>query len=749
MPRIPQGSFNARPSSRVGTPTVTTATGGGVEAAAEAAKNLTKAMATLQDQTERTEAYNKANSIHREYEQKKVQYETALKSVRPDGSFSYIDPLDDNPEMDKRRKVEGNINEAYQGLKRFYEKGQSEIGELTRSDIGNELLQQYVGDDLIKTRLRTNKEMIRQRGNEATKHFMKNQGLILNNILNDVSEGATSEVINLQIKKAKNFAMREIAQLQSMKSPEDIEKMKSLVDRQFAAAAGEIIKSKATQQSMDAADAMLGVISDPVTRDSAKRALERKKEAVVLSQNFTTMREAKSAMIQIRNMSHMDEATYQSVTQLATNVKNMYLNPKYSSMDREQVELAGADLMSLAVAKRTIQQNYDTNLEFLAERDIATDGPLTPEQASILHEVEKEVTASGLAKLMGASPEYKKAMDSMVRNKMADMFSDFRRNVPEVVAAENPHLQGEALFDKIQKVNEAQGFGDTPLAPKKSISKFQKDFESNLATNPKNASMHFMGTVMQGGTEYSRALAIDLVNTKDNLAFLVAAADVPPHEADRIIHDASKAKINKIDKGITTGNLKKAWKNLSKGDFAAFSKSRLYQGYVQAIWNRAAAEAEDVDDIPDEMEKAAKSFKDQYTIQHSGSGDSAVIAINGYDGVNYSTSEAKRNLSKGMTESIRLEEFSAAQRKYIIKNYIKSPKWNEFDDEGQKWILERSLTLKPSDRWKNKVEVWYGNKPVTYNEKGEVLEFTTKQIHDSGKRRDRQDFSELLESIDL
>lgn len=555
MPRIPQAAFDTNPTGRVEAARVNTAPTG-EDRLANAAINLTGAVAQLQDQQERTDAFSAANQIKNSYLQQKMHYAQALESVKGDGSYSYTDPTDDNPDVAKRRVISGkNINDEYKKLHATYEQGMQTADSLNRGDIAKELIGQYVGDDLYQLKLNTNKQIFKKKQKETTDSVIQNSELMFNNLLNNfTSETPDPVMTDAKVTQAVVALKREAQQSKPILGDANYKKVQTYHDNLYKQYANEIIKTGVNESTMAAADKLLGNISSPVQREIAKSGLERTKKihsTVTIQANQNRMA---TIIGEINKAPVLDGLKLQEAIQVATVLKNSYVDPRYTSITKEQIDAQYTDAVSQLIAKRVSQESImDSTLrklvepspgdkftgEALGNTDYVTqraDTGRSPgntdfanEQAAKwgVHELDhqqvaecidendnwesckpgeppKQANVEDLDKKLRAriedsieSTQLKDALGDLkarvVETTMSTVkqkFADARNNIADIVDASNPRATPAERITLIKQAALAMNAGEPSYVSKKQAAQFMQDFDVNMNQGADKALMH-------------------------------------------------------------------------------------------------------------------------------------------------------------------------------------------------------------------------------------------------------------------
>jgi lysozyme len=376
MPRIPQGQFDTNPSTRVQAHQVQLATGA-ADNFTKAAANLTGAMALLQDQGERTEAYTAANKVKQDYLAKKVTYMEALETSNGSGMASYFDPNDKEQDLSKRKRIQRPIAEMKAELIQFYDEAKKETGKLTRGDIAHELMREYVGDDIIRLEMQTNKHLNRVREKEIDQNVGENMELILSTTMEQVSDpNATPEVIDLALGHMNNKLQREFAQAAPVLGAKAMEDKQKQLDRVLGNVAAKTIENGGVSNSTVAAsEGFIKRIKDPLVQQMSLSRLEKVKKHTAEVKFVTNLNTATDMTQTVLTASSISDVDYLKGIQTVKSVMNTYSDEKYVPGGDAKKKQAAAELWSALMAKRTLQQKMTEDLKFLA------DGSLDPAES--------------------------------------------------------------------------------------------------------------------------------------------------------------------------------------------------------------------------------------------------------------------------------------------------------------------------------------------------------------------------------
>lgn len=765
MPRIPQGEFQTVPSSRVGS-------AGGVmqrgpdlaNTVAPAMANLTNAMAQLQDQTERTQAYAEANKVKQTYMQKKVQYETALNTVNGDGITDYIDPTDMSTDPAKRKRIQVPIQEMYEDMVSTYREGQKNLGNLTRADIAKDLAQQYVGDDLIQTQIKTNKQINRRREKDTLEAVTQNMELNLSSFVEKAttSDGGDPERLKLDLAYMENKIAREVGTISGIIGRDNTAQVLQLKDRAYASAATQIISTGVTGTTVQAADTLVSRIRDPQQRSLATTRLENTKKTTATVKNVTMLNSAQDIKQSIVSSPVLNDADYVKSVQTTKNLLNMYTDPKYSQITDEQKNAAAVDLLSTALAKRQLQENLEVDLTFLdnPESDVAdldipdtlrapsSEGSVVmgPRRAQLDQAIAQELHSSGLNGLLGDGG-MSASVREMTISKMRSLKASMKEDLPEMIGQKYPHLQGREKLERIQQVANAQALGEVSLVGKKFGSQFRQEFQSMMAREPMQAVQLFnsaladAGPAYEGEGSYRRAMAIDIVAKDPKLAYLIPMADAEPAMQAEMARNAAvyNTIIKETDASETTFQEAFSTQSIPALDALRFTNPSVYAGVKQAIFHKAAVSVRNKGDVPRALKEASVEMGKMYTAIPSG--DSTVFALN-RSGKSYA--DQRSQMEKGLKQALTLPSMDDDAKAEILERYGAKGVITR-NSEGKvvtpkahvNWLLQRLVKIEPDGRYPNMHIVKVGNSPMTKKD-GTIIKVSADDILGYGEAYDKE-----------
>lgn len=738
MPRIPEGQFDQNPSTRVGTPNVQLAPDA-LNAAAKEAAGLVGAMAQLQDQTERTEAYQKANDIKSQYLQKKAVYEAALQTVNGKGHVDYFDPSDSNPDVSKRRRIQRPVQEMYKEMVDSYEESKKELNGIARGDIASDLARQYVGDDLIQTQIKTNKLINRQREKETLSSVTENIELNMSSAIEKISApDATEDTVNLTLAHMNNKIARDIGAASGILGAENTTQVLKLKDRAFATAATQIISSGVTNTTVKAADQFIAKIKDPSTKSLAMTRLENIKKTTSEVKSITLLNQTSGLDQQISAASHLKDEDYVAAINTFDKTMNVYTDPKYNSIVTDDLKKQKAgSLLSTALASRQSLELMDVDMTFLVDPSKDVDESTMPDWAArqasrdpsgnadgngpkmraLKEQIRQELEASGLkAKLKGDTAFENQIIDQTIA-KMRNRRATLKDNLPDMVAAKYPNISPQERLERINRIAETQALGSVSLVGKKDQQAFKENFATLMAKDPTQALNLFnqtlapAGPAIEGESSYRRAMAIDLAGKEPSLAYLIPMADADEATKYDMIKDATifNRVITETDASKNTFNESfESVKHTVPALQPLFRNNpSLYDGIKQMAMHRAASKLANKTggtkkDVPTLMTEAIKEVGQMYTSVGLKDG-SSILALN--RGKNYGN-VAANVLESGMETAKTLPNLSREQKVDIINRYqakigAKMQINEHTPDDHLNFILSRQVKIEPDGRHPN------------------------------------------------
>jgi hypothetical protein len=757
MPRIPQGEFDTNPSTRVGTPNVQMAPSAGV-GAAKAATGLVGAMAVLQDQTERTEAYQVANDAKNKYLQQKATYEAALETVNGKGEVDYFDPNDPEPDINKRRRIKRPASEMYKEMVDSYEESKKEMSNIARPDIAQELARQYVGDDLIQTQMRTNKFINREREKETSRTLQENTEMqILDFTTKTTQEGITDDQIGMYAAQLNNKINREFAAAGSILGAEQIAEHQKLKDRLYSSAAQQIISHGVTNATVKAADTVVSKIKDPSMRSLAQTRLEITKKSTAESKSLTTLNQASGLEQAINAAPAMTDQDYVKTVNTVKQTLGIYTDPKYNAVvTPEMVKKQAGSTLSTAMASRQSLELMDVDMSFLANpaldveesnnrtpAGIAGEGP---KMQQLKRHIAQEIEASGLSKMMGGDSAFVNDIVNQTVEKMKSRRTSMRDNLADMVSAKYPNVTSQEKLIKIQQIADTNALGEVSFVGQKERAAFKQQYETLVANDPTSAlnffnqKMSAAGESIEGKGSFKRAMAIDLAGKDANMAYLIPMADANPVQQDQMVRDAAiyKKVIEETDASKNSFNETFNGKKHKIPALNALFRSSpsLYDGVKQMIQHRAASILHDKgggkDNLPEAMDQAIEEAGSLYTSVSTGT--SSLIALNRSKNYNNSAEVLKEGLEVTKT----MPHFTKTQKLDILNRY--KPKiagklqFNEnTPDSSLDLILQHSVHIEPHGKYPN-VHVFKMDDAVLADKDGETFTIDVDKIEEFGSK---------------
>jgi hypothetical protein len=754
MPRIPEADFGITPSNRVGginapAPNTTTS-----QALAQTA-NLTHAMAQLQDQSERTDAYAYANEAKRRHLNRKIQYAAALQSVNGDGMTDYIDPTDTNPDVSKRKRIQRPIQEMYKEMVDGYEEDKQNSQKLQRGDIAQELMRGYVGDDLIQTNLQTNKHINRVRTQETTQRVSENLELHLSNYVNHaVSPDATKESINLYALKTRNAISRELGTVGNVIGRKGVEDFNKLTDRALATAASQIISAGVSDNTVHAADQFVARIRDPGQRQAATMRLENLKKSTTTVANLTLLNSNKDIKAHVDTIPALDDITYAKGMENVKHTLGMYTNDKYSMVTDEHKFASASDLASTLLSKRWMQQNVGNDMTFLNATLNGSRAPSAIDKAEkengmklddLRKSLNQEMDAAGITGMFKGNEALRNSVTEMAIAKMRTQQATIGDNLVEIIKANKPGLVGRPFVEEVMHAANAQGAGDVPLVGKKERVAFQQNFDEALVKDPGNALDLFnqqlanAGTAFEGEASYRRRMAQDLVSKNPKYSYLAAVADADPVTQFEMVKSAAKYQsVLKEVPEVSDATFQEAFVSSEfRSGIQSLRDSSpvMYEGIKQAIFHDAANYVKSKGDVKGAVEKATEKMKGLYTSISAVDGSSSILALN--RGTDFS--KAKAQLSAGALHAVQLPWMSREEKIDILERYGKRGVLDyngkagavSTPDHAIDFHLRNLVTIQPDGAYPNMHVLKIGDAPISKKD-GTRIKISAQQILEYG-----------------
>jgi hypothetical protein len=748
MPRIPESQFNTAASTRVGEANIQQDTGGGLSNLTKAVSGLTGVFAQLQDQSERTEAYNKANNVKQEYQKQKALYENALQNVDPDGNFSAVDPFDNNPDPTKRKTYSGHISEEFGKLKEIYDRGKNESSGITRSDIAGELLDQYVGEDLMNVNLKTNRHINKVREGAVKQKTVDNINLEMGKIFDALSVGNYSpDTVRAMVAKADSNITKNIALMSPVLGYEGVTNTTKLKDQSYANSANQIIQMNMNNSTVAAAEMMINKISDPSRKNLAKMQLERTKKTTATVKAMTALNNSKSVEQNLADTPVVSPDEAIKVGNTLQSLNNVYIDPKYSSITREQVDTRVDSLATSFLTKTMFQVYSEESLDFLSfsDRVPAATGEPMEESAQIakaqmdrLREtVSQKLDDTGFGTKL--TPERKTALIDMTVEKMKLGMADFGRKLPDIIRNNNPNIQGRELFEKIALAGYEHSVR-VPFVSEKQAAGFKKGFQTAMAKDSTEALMMFESTMAQAGDlasgedSYRRALAIDLAGKDPKMSFIIPMAEATPLMKERMIETARNySNILKENKELSETKLQQAFGNVAGDNFLsglrAAQDTSLYQGIKQTALHLAADIAFRENTTPDNaMKKALDELKTQYASAQTTDGRASIVAVNTPV---FNFSDKQKELQRGLNKAITMPMLSREEKLDLLRRNptTASALSDKISDDNLNFLLKATIKIKPDPRFPNMHTFHFGDTALPITRKNrEVIKLSAEDV---------------------
>lgn len=753
MPRIPQGEFDQNPSTRVGVNQAPTLPSG-LDHLTKGLSAIAGAAAELQDQSERTDAYSYANKVKQDYLQKKINYVSALDSADGNGMADYIDPTDTNPDISKRKRIQRPVQEMYMDMVKSYEDQKKQASSLQRGDIAHDLMRQYVGDDLMQLQMQTNKHINRVREKEVQTNLNDNLELHLSTFAELATDPTASpEQISLGLSHMHNKLQREIGTVSNILGTAQTKDVHKLLDRAYSQYANQIISTGVTGSTVMAAEGMINKIKDPSQKTLASIRLQNIRKATGEVKTITTLNTAKDMTQTLVNTPVLNNQDYAKVVIAAKNTLNAYIDPKYSTVTDQDKNSAAAELFSTALAKRTLQENAETSLAFLNAPSLDVDEAIPvglrapsgdsasvhgPKTKALLDNIEKEMEASGISGMIN-NPELTKSVRDMTLQKMKALHGTMKDDVADIVSGKYPALAGREKYEKIHQVANAQLFGDPSLVGKKERTEFQSMYKSEMAKDPMaalgllNQKLSQAGDAYEGEGSYKRAMAIDLADKDQSLAYLIPMADADPVTQYKMVQDASQYKRMIDETDVNQSHMQENFE-VHKNKVPALAQlmrtnPSMYDGIKQAIFNSASTRIKSKSDVDSAMQAAISEMSGLYSSKSVGG--SSFFAVN-RPAKNFNK-ENPTVIERGITKATALPQLTPADKLAILEKY--NPKVLPRRKDGSvvappsdkvDWYLQRLVTIEPDGRYPNMHNVKINGASLSI--KGKLLKISADDI---------------------
>lgn len=758
MPRIPQGEFDTNPSTRVGAPNSSLGPDN-LAIVGKAVTNFTGAMAQLQDQSERAEAYQRANEVKQNYLKKKAVYDSAIETVNGRGEVSYFDPMDSNPDVSKRKRITRPAQEMYAEMVGEYEEQKKELAKLPRSDIASDLARQYVGDDLIQTQMKTNKLINRKREKETSEAVTENMELNLSVFREAASDpNATEESIGLALSHMNNKIARDVGAAAAILGTENTAQIQKLADRAYSSVAAQIISSGVTNSTVKAADGLVARIKDHGQRSLAISRLENIKKTTAEVKSVTILSHAQGLDQRVASSATLSDQDYVGVVNTVKQTMGIYTDPKYNTVVNDELKNKQAtSLLSSALASRQSLDMLDMDMTFLANPSQldpsdpnfrAPSGTSTgegPKMRMLKDQIKKEIESSGLDGVVGKNPLMVDDIVNQTVQKMTLRRSSMKENLADMVRAKYPDAQGLEFINRINQASNANALGEVSYVGKKEISAFKEQFSTLMAKDSGQALSFFeqtlaaAGPAHEGKNSYRRALAMDYAGKDPSLAYLIPMADADDATKFNMVKEAAlfKKVIDETDATAATFNesFESVKHNIPALNSLMKNHPSMYDGLKQAIVHKAAAKLANKqgagkNDVPNLMKEAISEMGSMYTSVASPDGRSSVLALNRSQ--NYNSTENFNAIARGLKKAAT-QKFSRAEKIRIIQERYPQGEVSEHTpDYNLDFILERQVKIEPDARFPNVHVLKFGDGLLT-NANSEVHSIEINELLAIGK----------------
>lgn len=785
MPRIPEGSFNKTPSVRVGAQRFSPPQKTGMDNLIEQTANVTNVLAKLQDQRERSEAYNAANDVQRGYQQKKARSAVNLENSNANGQYDYTDPLEKDEDGNSIRYF-GNVKDDFKQLEKYYVDSQSKLKDLERSDIAMDLAQNYVADDLNVFKVRAGKVMAQKQQAQQTQNLFQNIDNSMVKVLDLTAANSSPAVIEANLTSTLNQIDREIATVGVTIGDANVEKAKEYKDRLLNKTAGDILQAGYSSQNIAVADRLVSKIQDPLSRKQAERRMVGVKKRQAAKADMTLLQDSGKVAKGLMTKAYADAQTMIKAKETSEKLKNAYYDPQYSQLSGDQRRALTLQLDSAIVSKHLIQENLDDeNVKFIDDLFLAEQEVLSAQlenrspsaesvknlntaQQRLDEFIDEGIQTTGLRELAG-SEDYREQLRTSVKRDLTKLYDNLGRTLPELAWNKYPNMTKEQAYREIETMGNSYKVKDLQYVPDESIKQFRSRMKEDLKKDPNMALSTFLQQMEGAGEEYARAVAMDLTKGDKKLETILPASELlasgRPDLAKQIIDDTyivgtTEKIIDGAGDTVSNTKLEKAFSKVGNDEmFLGVQRNMTISGLKSAIFNRAKVlmvEGRETD-VDDAMEAATNQFKEVYSIKQTRDGRGLVIAtatLGGLTREQLDSSEMERGLQLSVMEPSsyfekdmimakdekgkpkkRLERsvIPIDERRDILARYgIVSPQAAEgLQEEELKLYFKENFALQPDSRKLNNHILTFKGEPVTLKS-GRVIDFTTEQIYNAG-----------------
>jgi hypothetical protein len=718
MPKIPEGNFRAVPRADVGANTASPAAKGGINAA-KAGAAILEAQAILQDQNERADAFEYAKNVKQEYDYKKAQFLTALKTVQPDGSYSYKNPQSIDPATNQPVVEEGNIHKKYQELQDIYIKGIDSSSELIREDIARNLLDDNIGNDLISMTLKTGVAINKSKAASITNGFR------------DLVDSELASMIDPDFIHSKDVALKVQKKASTLQNnlkhiaPSLGNKARAAGlyrDDKLIETAKKIIKLDFTEKGIRAAEAVIAQVQNQLKLKTAAVDLRDtvKIEAEKASGKLIDRAEELSNTVKKADYIGVGESIkgWETVNNLAT----AYIHPEFSTITKERARFEAAKAAGNLIGKALLQSKLD-KLEF--EKNLGK-----YPSAEVLQDMERYIEASQLSDQLKLDNAFMNEAKIHAQTFMQTHYKAHVNNAAAIIEQSNPELQDYGLYNELNSIYEVQGEPDLPFVSPDKALRFRESIKFDMTTNPSKAYDDFKHTVDKA-KKYGKAVITDLVGDDSKLNYLIPITDFSGEERFQLFKEAAELKGTMERKGVSSQHVNSAWNENYLDDLTDVKDSQYITGLKKLITNKAVANADDADDLDSAMGDAVKWFNNNYAIVETRGGRSQVVAAP-TGNQKWNRARDKHILGLGMTVMSGLPFVDDRDEK--MRALVKAgwPDKAKMSDKTMDLWLPSTVRVYSDPRRKNVVMFYYKDTPLT-DANGNAYETTIEELYSAGQ----------------
>ena len=743
MPVIPQSSFDTNPSTRVGVHSQQVLGQSPVMGAMEATQQITGAFQALQDQQERTDAFNKANDLSKSYKKDKMLLEEALSTVDEYGYGTYIDPNDDNPDITKRARKKELISDMYKRMSDNYEEGRKSLRELNRADIADGLAEGYVRGDLMSTQLKINKAVTKAAQKGAETKFLDVIDFMSGEVLNTaVDPDSSPQAVDLKVRESLAKIDMSFQTISDVFGVEGAVSHMKYLDKSLQTLAQKVIQdSGVNTKSIKIADTINARIRDPKMKAFSQANVEKYKRISSDTTALASLQKAQQIQANVDSKPYLSDGDLLSVSKAAKNTLEMYVDPKYNTLvTKEMRDEQASNLLSSTFASRFLGDFVDDYIE--------ENGEVTETALSLLTNPDRAPSSDGASKLREKVESYISSvgLDGMIdthglrdtvvnqtiekmRNKASGDF--LKENISAIISGKNPNMRREEVVLQIHKLSNVHKWGNVSYASPEEQKAFSQNFKEELNRNPLSAFQVLEGYLqpsgnnIDGSTVTRRQLMQDLTSKDPSLSYLSVAAEMPMTEVPTMLEEARFYKTNLRElEGFSTSKFEQKSDIIYKAmpslmDVRATS-AQFVEGIKQAVMHKAARMAYedrgDKGDISKYVDQATKEISKNYA---SISEDRSGLMFVNTPTENYS--KVSSEYAKAWIRDVRkLPQMSNEDKiNLILKNAPDVAKAWKINEKSQphhvNLVLDRMVTVKPHGRFPNEHEIHFAGAPLVNN----------------------------------